>query len=156
MLARPSALLAVALALGAMGCQSRGEMAASRDGSGGGAARTGPALAERPLAYRVVWASGKGRVGYVETREMARGPDRPVTRHVAMDLEFVEVGWYTDAGDGVRYDYPQTSVKSAFQEQFLPETLPVDTLDNQVRRIFRLDPTTPITLVRATEADLRR
>jgi hypothetical protein len=111
------------------------------------------ALAKQTKDVRVIWTRG-GKLGYLYTYDVAQGEDTPVVMHEVEDLEFRKVGWVSNDGQGGRYDYPADKVREARREPFTVVELPIDTLENQVRRILGVDPETPIALRHAEEADL--
>ncbi len=153
---RSGLVVALALALGLAGCSAPGTAPA---GGGGEEARL--RKKETPLRreirdYRVVYARGMGKIGYLLTYSVSRGPDSPVTMYFAEDLGNREVGWVGEDGQGERWDYTPERESAARKEPFRAETLPKDDLEHQVRRIFGLDPLAEIAIRQANPADAKR
>jgi len=111
------------------------------------------ALDRQTKAVRVIWTRG-GKLGYIYTYDVAQAGDTPVEMHEVEDLEFRMVGWIANDGHAGRYEYPADKIREAQREPFTVVELPLDTLENQVRRILQVDPQTPIALRRAEDADL--
>ncbi len=134
--------LVLSFAAAAAGCRSR---APKED--------PGPAMAIED--YRVIWTRG-GKLGYLQTYDVSR-PNEPTVRlHYVHDLDFRQVGWIADDGQAERYDYPPSRVAEARRTAFERVTLPVDSMEAQIRRILQVDPRTEIALQRATATDLHR
>jgi hypothetical protein len=132
---RTTAVLLAVAVLAAPGCASRKEVATPR---------TPPPiksdLRREIVGYQQIWAEGKGKVGYLITYEVSRGPDTPVTMFFVENPENKEMGWVGPDGNGSRYYTPQDSLVSAKRATFEEIPLPQDDLENQVRRILSLDP----------------
>lgn len=132
------------LALGASGCRSGGKKAEGVKA---------PDMAIKD--FKVVWTRG-GKLGYLKTYDVSE-PGQPKVRiHYVEDVDFRQVGWVADDGQGERFDYPAAAIGEAKRAVFDRIALPVDTIENQVRRIFQVDPETDLAFQRATEADIRR
>ena len=121
-----AAALVVAAAFGASGCRSSGAAAPAGGGAG---------VAMKIKGYRVVWTRG-GKLGYLKTFDVSRPEEPTVELHYVCDLEFRDIGWIANDGQAERYEIPEQKVREAYRESFERVTLPVDTLENQVRRIF--------------------
>jgi len=113
------------------------------------------ALSLRIKDYRVVWTRG-GRLGYLQSYDASEAEGPTVTLHKVLDNDFREMGWFADDGQGERFVYPPRKVGEALRTAFQREVLPVDSLENQVKRILGLAPTTEIALAPAEDADLRK
>jgi hypothetical protein len=137
--------LVLATALGAAGCRSRGAGT-----SPGGEDDVGMALTN----YQVIWTRG-GKLGYLRTWDVARGKETSVQIHYVLDLDLrTERGWVSDNGLGERFEYPESKIREARREPFERVTLPEDSIQNQIKRILRVDPATEIALRPASETDL--
>ena len=105
--------------------------------------------------YRVIWTRG-GKLGYLQTYAVSEPEGPPVTMHQVLDLDFRQLGWIANDGQGERFVYPAEKVGEAKRTTFDRVTLPVDSLENQVRRILGVDPLAEIALAPAAEQDLRK
>lgn len=105
--------------------------------------------------YRVVWTRG-GRQGYLQTYDAREGEGPTVTLHKVLDNDFREMGWIANDGKGERFVYPPQKVGEALRTSFQREPLPVDTIENQVRRCLGIEPTVQIALTAASDADLKK
>jgi hypothetical protein len=135
---------------------------ASRKGDAGpGSSHAAPASRKQEIrreivGYRTVWLRGSGKVGFVKTYAVSEGTAAPVVIHFCEDTENVERGWVGDDGQGVKYAALENRTGAARREAFDAQDLPVDSLENQVRRILGLDPLADIALLETTRADLSR
>ncbi|HEU4394220.1 MAG TPA: hypothetical protein VFS92_01565 [Planctomycetota bacterium] len=131
-----------------------------------GCARKRAAEGERPKEYasrleldikdyRVVWTRG-GRQGYLQTFDAREGEGPTVTLHKVLDNDFREMGWIANDGKGERFVYPPRKVGEALRTAFQREPLPVDSIENQVRRCLGIEPTVEIALTAASDADLKK
>ncbi|MHC4923633.1 MAG: hypothetical protein ACYTG4_06080 [Planctomycetota bacterium] len=146
------AAIALVATFALAGCQATDR----EDLDHGATAEEAAALQREVTEFQTVWARGVGMVGYVKTYMVSNPPDAPVELHFVEDMDFREMGWITNSGKGERYQYLEEKQASAHRAAFKRVELPVDTLENQVRRIFGLDPLTDIRLVPSSQADLRR
>jgi len=105
--------------------------------------------------YKVIWTRG-GKLGYLQTYAVSDVQGPAVTMHQVLDLDFRQLGWIADDGQGERYVYPAQKVGEAKRTTFERVPLPVDSLENQVRRILGVDPLAEIALAPAAEQDLRK
>jgi hypothetical protein len=105
--------------------------------------------------YRVIWTRG-GKLGFLQTFAVSEPRGPTVTMHHVLDTEFRQVGWIANDGQGERFVYPAERIGEAKRTTFERVVLPVDTLENQVRRILGVDPTTEIALAPAADQDLHR
>jgi hypothetical protein len=138
--------LVAAAALGAAACGSTKK---------GPPPSPGTDLAMQIKGYQVVWTRG-GKLGYMRTYDVSRRGESPVEIHYLEDLDFRQVGWVANDGQAERWVYPPTKVAEAKRITFDRVTLPVDTLENSVKRIFEVDPLTEIALRPAADADFRK
>jgi len=148
-----AAALILSVGFGAAGCRSAKT-------TPGGTAPASSAKEKTPLRrdiqeYRVIWTRG-GKLGYLKTYAYSRGPDTPVRVHEVENLENRQVGWITDSGEGERFDFLDPSKRASRRVEFERVPLPTDTMENQVRRIFSLDPLTEIAVTKAGPADIRQ
>ncbi|MCK6479960.1 MAG: hypothetical protein HUU06_14075 [Planctomycetaceae bacterium] len=109
---------------------------------------------------QVVWTRG-GKLGYLKTYDAratdAQGRPGPVVAiHYVEDLEFRQVGWIANDGQAERYAYPPKAEAEARRVVFDRVPLPPGSLEDQVKRILQVEPTTELAFQRATEADFRR
>lgn len=139
---RPAVILLAVVALASTGCMSRRDTTLTE--AQARSSRPQSSLKREIVGYQQIWAQGHGKVGYLITYDVSQGPDKPVTLFFVEDLENVEKGWVTPDGQGMKFHTPETAVASAHRAAFLEVPLPQDDLENQVRRIFDLDPTTPL------------
>ncbi len=109
---------------------------------------------------QVVWTRG-GKLGFLKTYDMAAknqdgrmGPR--VTIHYVEDVDFRRLGWIANDGQAERFDYPVTAEAEAKRVIFDRVPLPPGSIEDQVRRIFQVEPTTEIALQRAVEGDFIR
>jgi hypothetical protein len=144
-----AAVLLLSAAAAAAGCGS------TKDPAPGAAPSAADAPVRKIKASRVIWTRG-GKVGYLQTYDMAPAGGSPVEIHYAEDLDFRERGWVANDGQGVMFRYPEDEIREAFRAPFFEDPLPTDTIENNVKRIFGLDPRTEIAFRPASEADVRR
>jgi len=137
-----AAILALSAALGAAGCSSSGEKAAP------------PNMGMEIHNYQVIWGRG-GKLGYLRTYDVAPRNEAPVRIHYVLDLDLrTDRGWVSDNGLGERFEYPQPKIREAYRSPFERVVLPVDTIENQIKRILGVDPGVEIALTPATAADV--
>jgi hypothetical protein len=135
---------------------------ASRKGDAApGSAHESPASRRQELrreivGYRTVWLRGSGKIGFVKSYAVSEGTAEPVVIHFCEDVDNIERGWVGDDGQGVKYASLENRTGAARREAFDAQDLPVDSLENQVRRILGLDPLADIALLETTRADLAR
>jgi hypothetical protein len=140
------AALVAACAFAAPGC---------RAGRGAGSRGGGDAVDMSIRQYQVIWTRG-GKLGYLKTFAVAKADESAVTLHTVEDLEFRQRGWIANDGQAERFDYGPDRVREAYRAPFERTVLPLDTLENQIRRIFEIDPLTEIALRPAEAADIRK
>jgi hypothetical protein len=148
------AALVLAVALGAAACRSGGA-GRQEDPMRSTAAASRDDVDMRLKDYQVVWTRG-GKVGYVRTFAVSKPNEPTVDLHYVCGLDFVDMGWVAGDGQAERFVYPEEKIREAKRTSFERETLPADTLENQVRRLLSLAPTTEIALRPASEADVQR
>jgi hypothetical protein len=139
-----AAILAMSAALGAAGCASPAEKAAAGN------------VAMEIQNYQVIWARG-GKLGYLRTYDVAPRNESPVRIHYVLDLDLkTDRGWVSDNGLGERFEYPERKIREAYRSPFERVVLPVDSIENQIKRIIGVDPGTEIALRPATADDVRQ
>ena len=142
--------LAVAAGFGAAGCGSTG-------GGGSGGSASGPGVRMDIRNYQVIWARG-GKLGYLRTYDVTDGSKESgaaVPIHYVLDLDLkTDRGWVSDNGLGERFEYPAPRMREALRSPFERVTLPVDSVENQIKRILGVDPALEIRLMPASPADL--
>jgi len=142
------AALAAAAALGAAGCRS--------SGGTGSAASAGPdAVGMRIRNYQVIWTRG-GKLGYLKSYDVAKPAESSVIIHYVTDLDFRDRGWIANDGQAERFEYSDPAHREALRSAFERVPLPVDTIENQIKRIFMVDPGLEIALRPADPVDVQK
>jgi hypothetical protein len=145
-----AAALVAAAALGAAGCRSSSATAGTRT------TVYDPNTVDMKIRnYQVIWTRG-GKLGYLKTFDVSRPEEKSVRLHYVTDLEFRDVGWIADDGQGERFDYLDPETREARRVAFERVALPVDTIENQIKRIFMVDPGLEIALRPADAVDVQR
>lgn len=144
-----SAFVVAAAALGVAGCRSSAQ-------TGTRTTVYDPNTVDMKLRnYQVIWTRG-GKLGYLKTFDVSRPEEKPVRLHYVSDLEFRDVGWVADDGQAERFDYMNPETREARRTTFDRVPLPIDTIENNIKRIFLVDPTLEIALRPADPVDVQR